>query len=58
MQGPQTVLGTIYYDSHPKIDEIKANSEMKMYELTRENYNDVLTRVIYELRKTGLSQPK
>ncbi|WP_176524639.1 nucleoside-triphosphatase [Bacillus sp. AFS018417] len=58
MQGPQTVLGTIYYDSHPKIDEIKANSEMKIYELTQKNYNDVLTKMIYELRKTSLFQPK
>ncbi|MEI4802899.1 hypothetical protein WAZ07_16585 [Bacillus sp. FJAT-51639] len=44
-----TMLETIYYASHPKIDEIKYNSDMKMYELTCENYNDVLTKVIYEL---------
>ncbi|MGG2092151.1 nucleoside-triphosphatase [Bacillus sp. S13(2024)] len=58
MQGSQTVLGTIYYDSHPKIDEIKANSKMKIYELTRGNYNDVLSKVINELRQTSLFQPK
>ncbi|MFD0771774.1 nucleoside-triphosphatase [Bacillus sp. CGMCC 1.60114] len=58
MRNSQTVLGTIYYDSHPKIDEIKANSEMEIYELTQENYNDVLTKMIYEIRKTSLFQPK
>ncbi|MEI4828234.1 NTPase [Bacillus sp. FJAT-53711] len=58
MQDSQTVLGTIYYDSHPKIDEIKTNSKMKIYELTRGNYNDVLSKVINELRQTSLFQPK
>ncbi|MFI8709026.1 hypothetical protein ACIGHG_18520 [Bacillus sp. NPDC077411] len=53
-----TMLGTIYYASHPKIDEIKYNSDMKMYELTCENYNDVLTKVIYELRKKVFSSLK
>lgn len=58
MQDSQTVLGTIYYDSHPKIDEIKTNSKMKIYELTRGNYNDVLSKVINELRQTSIFQPK
>lgn len=58
MQSSQTVLETIYYASHPKIDDIKSHSSMKMYELTRENYNGVLTKVIYELRKTSIFQFK
>ncbi|MGG0188470.1 NTPase [Bacillus rhizoplanae] len=54
MKSSQTVLGTIYYASHPKIDKFKSNSGMKIYNLTQKNHNEILTKVTYELLKTSV----
>jgi nucleoside-triphosphatase len=50
LTGPNCVIGTIFYNKHPDIDEIKKIPGIKIYSMTSENRNTILENVIHEIQ--------
>lgn len=44
------VIGTIFYNKHPDIDEIKKIPGIKIYTLTNDNRNTILEDIFYEIQ--------
>lgn len=50
LTGSNCVLGTIFYNKHPDIDEIKKFPGVKIYTLTNENRNTIIENIFYEMQ--------
>lgn len=50
LTGPNCVIGTIFYNKHPDIDEIKTIPGIKIYSMTSENRNTILESVFHEIQ--------
>ena len=46
----QCVIGTIFYNKHPDIDEIKKIPGIKIYFMTSENRNTILENISHEIQ--------
>jgi nucleoside-triphosphatase len=51
LQSSQIVLGTIFHDGHPLIDEIKAKYDAEIYTITCDNRDHIADEVSYEILK-------
>lgn len=50
LTGPNCVIGTIFYNKHPDIDEIKKIPGIKIYSMTRENRNTILENILHDIQ--------
>lgn len=54
LTGPNCVLGTIFYNKHPDIDEIKRIPGVQIYTLTNDNRNTIIEQIFCEIQ--GINQ--
>lgn len=51
LESSHTVLGTIYFDSHPVIDKIKQKKDINTFHLNKHNNKDIIRRIQTELNQ-------
>jgi len=52
LKSDKTLIGTIFFDSHPWIDEFKKNNEIELIELTMENRDNMVNEILTNLFET------
>lgn len=50
LTGPNCVIGSIFYNKHPDVDEIKKIPGIKIYSMTRENRNTILENILHDIQ--------
>jgi len=50
LTGSNCVIGTIFYNKHPEIDEIKKIPGIKIYSMSNENRNTIIEEIYHEIQ--------
>ncbi|MEG1255322.1 nucleoside-triphosphatase [Clostridium sp.] len=50
LSGTNCVIGTIFYDKHPDIDEMKKLPGIKIYSINNENRNTISENIFHEIQ--------
>ncbi len=50
LSGPCTVIGTVFFDEHPWIDEFKLRDEVNIIEITKENRDKLPSEIVSALQ--------
>ena len=53
LDAPNPVLGTIMYGHHPFVERIKKREDVKIFEVTRKNRNQMVNILVSELAGEG-----
>ncbi len=56
LDAPNPVLGTIMYGHHPFVEKLKNRTDVKIFEVTRKNRNQLVNELVKELSNS--SKPK
>ena len=46
LSGAKSVIGTVFYDNHPWIDDFKLREEIKIVEITMENRDELPSQIV------------
>jgi len=58
LDAPNPVLGTIMYSYHPLVEKVKKREDVKLFEVTKKNRNQMVDILVKELKgedKSGIS---